>query len=176
MITNIYPGESSSIDYVVLELNQAQNLKYHQSRSLDLKATGLLFISEYNCVVSDCWLNSKRLISATPRLQAVRWARSLEQWLPLWGGGPARHSSPLRIAAPWLPVPIPCLPTYRYPLSHLFFFKSLWKTQEFCVWEEVGGATILQPFCTHGKGTSFIRIPLGIIMVGHHSAAELIYS
>lgn len=42
--------------------------------------------------------------------------------MPLWGGGPAPHSSPLCIAAPiW--VPIPCLPTYRYPLSHLFFFK-----------------------------------------------------
>lgn len=53
MITNVYPGESSSIDYVVLALNQAQNLKYHQSRSLDFKATGLLLISEYNCAVCD---------------------------------------------------------------------------------------------------------------------------
>lgn len=61
MITNMYSGESSSIDYVVLVLTQDQNLKYHQSRDLDLKATDLLLrigfgITEYNCVLSDCWL------------------------------------------------------------------------------------------------------------------------
>lgn len=155
MITNIYPGESSSTDYVVLVLNQAQNLKYHRSRNLDLKATGLLLsialgISEYNCVLSDCWLKSKCLISAILSLQAVLWAWS--QSSTCLSATLGRCAQPISYL-PYALWPSVCPPIGTLPLTPVLLQNPYRKTQEFCVWEEAGGANILQPFRMHERGT-----------------------